>query len=248
MRYRCLSKNLRMRNTIAAVIFFFSVDVAKADFDFSFWNLETVVSQFGDGGGLDFASFQVVETPFAESHMAMVNASTAFTEYLISWDNDLHTASFDITFDHFLSGGRVNDDTTGDIIMTTSVDLIISATGSLEYAHVPGDEVRVGTGMTLSVWPDGGGVFSVGESGGNGNFQPAAGTLMFSDSAVLPADTYLISYGTRIDTIFEDNPQGSATSFGSFHFDLVPVPEPATLFLVTVPMACFARRRRRHSR
>lgn len=233
---------------VIALSLFINISVARADFDFSFWNLETLVNQFGDGGGLDFASFQNVETPFVDSHMAMVNASTGFTEYLISWDNDLHTASFDIAFDHFLSGGRVNIDTTGDIIMTTSVDLIISATGSLEYAHVPGDEVRVGIGIGVSLLPDGGGGFNVADFGGNGNFEPAAGTLMFSGGAILPADTYLIRYGATIDTLIENNPQGPATSFGSIHFNLVPVPESATLTLLAwAALALHAARRRRRS-
>jgi len=221
---------------------------AEAAFDLSFWDLRTGTTD--DSGSIplwDVDTFDVVQNPFsgpgAVSDTA-VGSSTSRTEYSFSWL--LNTGSFHIDIDHHIETTDVTTTSQGHFLIQPDVDLRLTIDASLDYSSVPGDLADFLFRMYVRDEATEIRLFNEREEGGNLWFHPASGTLDFDGEVILPATgtTYRIDYRAWANTLSEDSPSGPLTSSGYVHFDLAPVPEPATALLCLLAGAPLALRRR----
>jgi hypothetical protein len=224
---------------------------ARAAFQLLTWRLTTgVVDSSGSSTVVDGHSFESVQNPFqgpgAVSDTS-VGPNTARSEYDFSWV--LNTGSFHIDIDHHVETTDVDTTSSGHFLIQPDVDLRLTIDASLDYTSVPGDLADFILRMFVRDEATEITLFNEAEEGGSLWFHPASGTLDFDGEVILPATgtTYRIDYRAWASTLAEDNPSGPLTSSGYVHFDLAPVPEPATALLCLVAGAPLALKRR-HSR
>ncbi len=216
----------------------------NAAFVVSSWRLTTGV-QDSSGSSIvqDVEDLEVVQNPLNATSQAAVGPNTAQTAYDFSWSGD--TGSFHIAPTQHVETLEVVTVSTGFILLSSDIDLIMSVAGSLDYTSPPGDLDVVD--FEFSVRDPSiplGTIFDADLEGGNLVLEPASGTLAFEDEFVLPGGiTWRIDYRARAHNLAEPNPSGPIDTNGFIHFDLAPVPETSTLSLLALAALLTLRRR-----
>jgi hypothetical protein len=185
----------------------------------------------------------VVQNPYNETLTAALDESFSRTAHSFSWSAD--SALFDVLVSHHaeqLQGSTVTD---GRIHVTPSVDSIVTAWGTWQYAwpdSAEGDTVLafiVDDALTFDE------VLSVRDYGGNLDLGPPHGTLTAKGSGVLVAGReYELIYFARVQFYSTMPPGTQGNASGELHFAITPLPEPATLALLAA--AFLLARRRQH--
>lgn len=211
---------------------------ARADsFEISSWFVESAIINLPDIVG-DVS--EVVQNPFVDEHHVALGPSQAHSYFDFSWTPD--TASFLITASNvaFDGNGGTRSISSGAIYLTPHVDLLLTATGTYDYA-LPAWAMQVAHG--LDIYADSTHLYSW------GNFEytdlqgPISGTFQLSRQGILPAGSSVtILYAMYVDAF--GNSGLLAEGAGSILITLQPVPEPGTLALFAMSAAMAGRRRR----
>ncbi|MBE7506203.1 MAG: PEP-CTERM sorting domain-containing protein [Planctomycetia bacterium] len=179
-------------------------------------------------------------SPFQSSHQVVRSPSQATSYYDFSWTPD--TASFLVAASHvaFDGNGGTRSASTGNIYLTPSVDLLLTATGTYAY-DLPGWDMDV---RYAFVAYDGSFGSRFSQSLGDFTFKgPTSGNFTISKSGILPAgEVSILNYTIYVDGF--DSTGLLATGSGDILFTLQPVPEPSTIVLV-IATTLLSRRRSR---
>lgn len=189
------------------------------------------------------SSFTPQPSPYMSEQHITVSPSEAHSYFDFSWTPD--TASFLVAASHVaLDGnGGTRSASTGNIYITPSVDLLLTATGTYAY-DLPGWDMQVAYGLVVFddqfqerfVRTFGDDTFIDG---------PTAASFTLNTQFVLPAqEISILSYRFRLDAF--DSTGLLATGSGNMQFTLQPVPEPHTLAFLAIGAAALRRRACRH--
>lgn len=157
----------------------------------------------------------------------------------------LDDAHFDVSVAHHLEQLDGETITEGRIHFTPAVDSFISASGTWQFAWP--SSVIGGADIGFAVADTRTKEIVVNESahGGNVGIGPPFGNLNIQGSGLLSAGTeYLIYYSASVHH-FDPPPGTSGEASGEIHFEIMPVPEPASLALILPAALTLCRRRAR---
>lgn len=202
------------------------------------WGLETLV--FDSVERLADGSYDV-EMPFQTQHHVVNGVSEAVSFFDFSMSPD--TASFLIQASHtaFDGNGGTRSFSGGNIHVTPSVDLLLTATGTYAY-DMPGWDMDVHYALVVS---DSAFQERFVQSFGDSTFKgPTSGIFSLSGTDILPAgETSIIRYIMYIDGFGSSGLLASGS--GEIHFTLAVVPEPSTIALLAFGLACLRKPNRR---
>ncbi|WP_407951090.1 hypothetical protein, partial [Parvibaculum sp.] len=184
-----------------------------------------------------------VSNPFSQQYDVALGASQAHSYFDFSWTPD--TASFLITASHiaFDGNGGTRSISSGNIYLTPSVDLFLTATGTYDY-DLPAWAMQVAHGLDIFV--DSSHPYSWGDFENTFLQGPISGAFHLSEQGILPAGSSVtISYAMHVDGF--GNSGLLAEGHGNILITLQPVPEPMTLTMLALGAVSLSRRVRRHS-
>ena len=220
----------------------------EADIVLSNWSLETgVQDSSGDTIVQDVAFFNIVQSPFQDSHSAAVGASSAATSYDFAFSGN--TGSFLIDAVHncrIVTTERPLCGSSGWFFLTPTTDLLVTFDGSYTY-DLQGDPMyALMDVLVLDVTSSPAqGIFAAGEQATTNLQGPHAGVIRVFGEATLPANRiYRIFYNMRVNATSLSLPPGVAAT-GSGHLSMQISPEPSSLLLLGCGALLLSRRARR---
>ncbi len=209
------------------------------------WFLTTGVQNLAPGGGQQGAFFETVQNPFHDSHSATFGPGTAMTTYDFAWSGD--NASFHIDASHVtpdLGSFFYRSGSTGNILFTTTTPLVAHLTGSYTYSMPFGGADVI---TSWRIWDNDAQIerfVDVHQADTIVSPPPANGTFVSDRTALIPANcNCLLQY--TIELRAGGNSGALETGSGSFTLTFQPVPEPATLLIITVGLSLARRNPRR---
>ena len=208
---------------------------ASAGFDISMWSLRnTVRDSSGPSSVQDTDRITDIINPLDQSSSAQVGDNIATSSYDFSWLEEAGVGDLHTTFDHEMRfTSDVRTVTRVDIFIETTVDLHVAVDGHVDFSHTVGDFTRINFGFSIIDVVPFDVVMTDGVEGGNGNFEPASGSLTISGETTLLANrTYWLLGTVDNDNVLIDNPVGTYDVDGFIDFTIRPVPEPLTAWLL----------------
>jgi hypothetical protein len=199
---------------------------SAALFSINAWGMESTVLNLPNLAS-DYSD--LVQNPFVGEHHALLGPSGAHSYFDFSWTPD--TASFLIAASHvaFDGNGGTRSLSSGNIYITPTVDMLLTATGTYAY-DLPGWDMQVAYGLVVF---DGQFHERFVQTYGDDTFidGPTNASFTLDTQFVLPAgETSVLSYRFRLDAF--DSTSLLATGSGDIQFTLQPIPEPSTVVLV----------------
>lgn len=184
------------------------------------------------------SSFTPQPSPYISAQHVMVAPSEAHSYFDFSWTPD--TASFLIAASHVAvdGNGGTRSLSSGNIYITPSVDLLLSAQGHYDW-DLPAGAMAIQWGFVAWDFQSHEVYFSQGDMHTTFLHGPASGTFTINGQGVLPPNRQIVlQYNMILDTF------GStgllATGAGEINFSLVPEPHMLALFTVG---ACLLRKK-----
>lgn len=230
---------------INLAVWFCNAVQAEAELVVTEWAFGTGISDFAPGGGVAQDFTLAVQNPFLASHFAEYQESATTASYDFAWLLD--EAHFDITTTHHLAQLDGETGTSGRIFLTPSVDSLVTFSGNWQYAW---PSAALGsTQVSVVVWditdPDNQfEVASASARGGNFDLGPPFGTRSIGNEAIIhPGNLYMLSYLALVLHYDPTPPSTFGEASGDFHFNIMPIPEPAAAILLALPL--LAKRSRR---
>ncbi len=211
----------------------------NADLVVSQWSLLSSVS--AESGG-DLEGTNLVQNPYNNVIHAQSGNSYADTLYDMSWSGDF--AAFNIFADHYMAqlDGRVGSG--GQIYFTPGIDSTLTLSARYNYDWPTSVLGQAALAIFIYDFMANVRIYDQGLEGDNIGLDPPHGTL------TLPATTldlfaghnYKINYAAFTDQFNAGPPGTSGASSGEIHFNITPVPEPATLALFALSLLIPRRR------
>jgi len=198
-----------------------------------------------NGNTNEGAGSNTVMNPFNQAVSAHLNNSTPQAAYNFAWTTLMADFSIDssISCQGPISASSFGCSSSGKIVLSTTEDVILRSDIGLAWNLAPGDRqaildfdvLTVGTPSTTLL------TRSFGHSNINGG--PPNGSFGYLDNTLLPAGgQYRIQY-TISFLSFNGSPTALSTGTSHIGLHLEPVPEPATLGLLSFAAIPLIRRR-----
>ncbi len=182
-----------------------------------------------------------VENPFDACHRALLNDSSSTAAYDFSWTGDV--ASFGLNVSHHLEQLDGRTTTSGRIYITPSVDSIVTFSGTWEFAW---PSAAIGsTQVSLHIFDlaTENSIASAIGSGGNLGLGPPFGSFSIGGSEVIRSGGhYLLYYSAHVSHVDPTPPGTFGEASGNIHFTITPIPEPASLALLSFASLALPRR------
>ncbi|MBK8269236.1 MAG: PEP-CTERM sorting domain-containing protein [Planctomycetes bacterium] len=204
------------------------------------WLLQTLVDENGvrDSDG----SFSLTN-PFSAQHNAAIGISTAHSIISASW-NSSGFLQFLLDAQHAAAGSsNLFSRSTGTIYVTPQVDSFVSI--ALQYDYALGSGIREAIIQT-AVSETNGDALLYHFDFANTLVDPSVGQLDFDSGGILLSAgvQYWLQYQVELHS-FSGSPTSLSHGNGHVAINISPVPEPATLFLISAALPLLFRRRRR---
>lgn len=199
---------------------------------------------------VDSESSQTPQNPYMHTMSVSLGAEdTAVGAYDVSWMND--TGVFHLAAEQHLHGPERSASSNDNIHLTTTVDLVLNASGNMTFASTPGDEADFIYGLSVEATDPLMPYYSGHGRGGDSNlFTPASGSLAFeSGDILLPGGHTYRVFLNFSSTSYSFLDQDPISANGEINFSWRPVPEPASaVFVGTLLSLVFGPRPRRRRR
>ncbi|HWL94107.1 MAG TPA: hypothetical protein VNT79_11290 [Phycisphaerae bacterium] len=207
---------------------------SEAAFDVSMWNLSTRLSQQTDAGQIsDSVDIFELSNPLSQTARAELTNSFNESQFAYHWLTEEATGQFHTAVTHGHRDPEMRTVSDGRMHILADEPLHVLLSGSLTYAHIPGDIVGINFNARLRNLDSGQDVFLDLHRGGNLYFEPSSGILTMSNSAILdPGIPYELRYVVDSSNTGDLLPTGPVDASGWVEWSIQPVPETSTLFML----------------